>query len=400
MLVRFNVKNHKSIAGELSIDFSAATSLQDNRPFVVDDHGLRLLPVAALYGNNASGKTNILDALIFMVSGVISSGIEPLPKNWRAAPFAFRKGTSGDSESSYEVFLLADGKEYQYGFAVTDDKITGEWLYARKAAVKTDTVWRMIFIRGDSRYSYGNKKYEKIVKAYEPLIDDRLLVLSFIALRDINGVDDFKVVRDRLTSIFPSTPDAALDDVAYSFYDHNPELLDSASEFIRAFDPMFETLEFVSRTQDDGTERRVAMTRHRGALYPVHFESGGTERMLAVLIGLYTVLNEGGIYVVDELDCKLHPLIVRKIVRMFHDRAQNKHRAQLLFSSHNLIVLDSHDLRRDEIWFVEKDDEGRTTVSSLADFIIDSKRFRADMNYSKNYLAGVFGAIPFQSRKE
>jgi AAA15 family ATPase/GTPase len=118
-----------------------------------------------------------------------------------------------------------------------------------------------------------------------------------------------------------------LNDFSYSIYDHDPELLDSASEFIRSFDPMFETLEFVSRTQNDGTELRVAMTRHRGALYPVHFESGATERMLAILFGLYRTLNKGGMCVVDELDCKLHPLIVRKIVRMFHDRAQNKHRA-------------------------------------------------------------------------
>jgi AAA15 family ATPase/GTPase len=122
--------------------------------------------------------------------------------------------------------------------------------------------------------------------------------------------------------------------------------------------------------------------------------------MITFLLGLFSALDAGSVFIVDELDCQLHPLIVRRIVHMFHNKENNPNHAQLFFSSHNLIVLDKNDLRRDEIWFVEKDNTGKTSASSLAEYKLDDKRFRADLNYSKNYLAGVFGAIPYQGSQD
>jgi AAA15 family ATPase/GTPase len=398
MLIQFNVKNHKSIADELSIDFSAVKSLQDNKQFVCEDGGLRLLPVAALYGNNASGKTNILDALAFMMSCVISSSIERLREKMKATPYIFQPEYSF-VESSYEVFISAEGKEYQYGFALSGDKIVHEWLYSRKISAKTDTVWKTLFSRSVDGYVSDRKQHLKLVNSYAPLIDDELLALSFLAHRDTDAVDDYKNVFDAFVSIRLFSPSFFPIEPLLSQYDYNPGLLERACDFIQAFDPMFEKLEFSEEMGSDGKKSRRLSTKHKGVLYPVDFESDGTAKLITFLTGYFTALDDGGVLIVDELDCQLHPLIVRKIVRSFHDKSINTRNAQLLFSSHNLIVLNNQDLRRDEIWFVEKDENGKTTASSLADFECDTGRFRADMNYSKNYLAGVFGAIPFQSNE-
>jgi AAA15 family ATPase/GTPase len=398
MLIQFNVKNHKSIAEELSIDFSAVKSLQDNKRFVCDDDGLHLLPVAALYGNNAGGKTNILDALVFMTLCVISSSAGRPHEKMKATPYIFQPEYS-TVESSYEVFISSSGKEYQYGFSLEGDKIVHEWLYARKISAKTDTVWKTLFSRYADGYSSDRKQHLKLINNYAPLIDDKLLALSFLSRRDTDAVDDYKNVFNAFDSILMFSPDSFLHEIWFSQYDNNPGLLKRACDFIQAFDPMFETLEFLEERGSDGKKSRRLSTKHKGVLYPVDFESDGTAKLIAFLVGYFTVLDCGGVFIVDELDCQLHPLIVRKIVRSFHDKSVNTQNAQLFFSSHNLIVLNNQDLRRDEIWFIEKDENGKTTASSLADFEYDTVRFRADMNYSKNYLAGVFGAIPFQSNE-
>jgi AAA15 family ATPase/GTPase len=399
MLVQFNVKNYKSIADELSIDFSAVKALQDNKLFIIDEQGLQLLPVASLYGNNASGKSNILEAFVFMTSCVVRFGTGRLPDDLQASPYILDVGHAS-VESNFEVFLTGDGKEYQYGFSVLGRQITKEWFYTRKISTRTDTVWKTLFRRSGNEYSSDKRQHLKIIKNYSHLIDDSLLALSFLARRDIDAIDDYREVFGQFRSVKRFEPSLSFENVHVERYDEDPALLEKACDFIRAFDPMFEKLEFITQTQSDGNTVRQLRTKHGGALYPVDFESDGTANLIAFLIGFFTVLDNGGVYVVDELDYRLHPLIVRKIVRMFHDRSVNVHNAQLFFSSHNLIVLNNRDLRRDEVWFVEKNSEGKTTASSLAEFDTGSGRFRADMNYSKNYLAGVFGAIPFQAAED
>jgi AAA15 family ATPase/GTPase len=399
LLIQFNVKNYRSIADELLIDFSAVKALQDNSSFIIDEQGLKLLPVASLYGNNASGKTNILEAFVFMMLCVLRSGTDRFPEGLQTTPYILDVDHAS-IESSFEVFLSGDGKEYQYGFSIIGHRITGEWLYSRKISVKTNTVWKVLFMRNGKEYSSDKKQHLKIINNYSHLIDDGLLALSFLARRDIATIDDYRNVFDQFQSVRIFGPSFSLESVSLEQYDRDPVLLGKACDFIRAFDPMFEKLEFLTQTQSDGKPVRLLRSKHGGVLFPLDFESDGTVNLIAFLIGFFTVLDGGGVYVVDELDYRLHPLIVRKIVRMFHDRSVNVHNAQLLFSSHNLIVLNNRDLRRDEIWFIEKNNNGKTSASSLAEFDTGSGRFRADMNYSKNYLAGIFGAIPFQSEED
>ena len=125
---------------------------------------------------------------------------------------------------------------------------------------------------------------------------------------------------------------------------------------------------------------------------PFSIESCGTKKMFFLSMHLISSLHFGRPLFIDELDSKLHPLLLRYIVKMYHDKIDNKSGGQLIFSSHNLICLDSSDLRRDEIWFVEKIDQ-KSTMFSLYDF--KEETIRKDLDFGKHYLNGRFGAVPF-----
>jgi AAA15 family ATPase/GTPase len=400
MLMQFNVKNHKSIAEELSVDFMAAKGLRDNKQFVIDYNGLRILPVAALFGNNASGKTNILDALAFMAERVSRSGTDDIIDQHTNTPFIFDDAAQKEP-SSYEVFFVIEDREYQYGFSLIGQTIAAEWLFTRKIANKTDTLWRCVFERAHNTYRSDIAKQTELLNSYQHLIDEHLLAISFFARRRQEDTAMFEKVYAQLSHFISFKPFSFFDSsVLGKLYAPHPELLERANAFIRMFDHTFESLEVETVKRKDGNEEQILRSRHKGSLYPIEFESDGTKKMITFLLCLFSTLDAGSVFIVDELDCQLHPLIVRRIVRMFHDKKENPNHAQLFFSSHNLIVLDKNDLRRDEIWFVAKDDAGKTSASSLAEYKLDDKRFRADLNYSKNYLAGIFGAIPYQGRKD
>jgi AAA15 family ATPase/GTPase len=390
MLLQFNVQNYKSIEDEVTIDLTAAGNLRDHPDFIFDCDGLKVLPVAALYGNNASGKTNIVSALLAMCAAVHQTG----SLDDARSPFLFSDAMIR-TPNRYEMIFVISGKEYQYGFALAEEGIEEEWLYARKVSEKAETKWKKLLERQDHRFDFGSVARNKKMQLYANLLDRKLLALPFLANRVGLDTQEFTLVQDQIGHIafqglYPSI------DLTVSMYRMNSDLLERASSFIRQFDAKFETLQVRKRISGEGREINVLLSVHDGNEYSIGFESAGTQKLIAFCCLLFSVLSDGGILVVDELDCQLHPLIMRRIVRMFHDKETNPKGAQLIFSSHNLIVLNRHDLRRDEIWFVEKDAEGRTSMASLAEYRFDEKRFRADSDYSKNYLAGLFGAIPYQ----
>ena len=131
------------------------------------------------------------------------------------------------------------------------------------------------------------------------------------------------------------------------------------------------------------------------AKIPLGEESAGTLKMFALYPELQEVLKSGGVFFIDELNARLHPLLVRNFVLTFLNPAINVNHAQLIFTTHDTWQLSNQLLRRDEIWFTEKDNEGRSTLYSLADFVDEGGgRIRKDESYEKNYLLGKYGAIP------
>ena len=124
-------------------------------------------------------------------------------------------------------------------------------------------------------------------------------------------------------------------------------------------------------------------------------ESAGTLKMFALYSELQEVISRGSVLFIDELNARLHPLLVRNFIMIFLNRETNVNHAQLVFTTHDTWQLSNQLLRRDEIWFTEKDKQGVSTLYSLADFIDeDGSRIRKDESYEKNYLLGKYGAIP------
>jgi predicted ATPase len=392
VLLQFKVKNYKSIADELTIDFSAMQGLREHPSFLMETRGEKVLPVAAFFGNNASGKSNVIKAFWAFCQLIISknANIE------QPTPFLFdREGVATPTE--FEIFLAIGGTEYQYGFAVKGKTVEKEWLYARTLS-KNNTRWRAILTRTRDVFHYGEAF--QFLAAYNHLIVKNMLVLGFFGGKELDKVRAFNEIFAFINKSTIFGPNVTNDIVPLFLpvlhKEARTDFTKRCNAFIREFDPTLQDIVVKHEKTYDGKDNYKLYSVHGGKEFPFDIESDGTRKLHILSVLFHLKLEKGGVLSVDELDCQLHPLILRRIVRAFHDKDLNKGNGQLIFSSHNLIVLDHNDLRRDEIWFVEKDENGKTDIVSLADFKFDAKRIRSDLSYGKNYLAGRFGAVPYR----
>ena len=179
--------------------------------------------------------------------------------------------------------------------------------------------------------------------------------------------------------------------------------LKEVEDLLHKFDSSIVRLEILPEKDADLNEKHIVYSYHyddqgNEIRIPFGSESSGTKKMFALAALLFISLKAGLVLWVDELDAKLHPLILRYILRLYSNRNENTGNGQLIFSSHNLVCLDSSDLRRDEIWFVEKVNQV-SNLYSLYDFKEDEVLIRSDLSFGKHYLSGRFGAIPFQDEE-
>ena len=396
MLLQFKVKNFKSIGDEITLDMVAGSG-SEHRQFVVDKGGVGVLPVASIYGGNASGKTNVIEALTTMLVDIASSYMYGTKDHLLAVPFLYDHELQGQA-TEYEMFFTINGREYQYGYIATRDEIASEWLRERKLS-KNDTKWHGIFERGGDDVSFS-AEYKKL-KEYYGLVGKKTLLLSFLGNKQTENTEVFKEIYYWIDySVFWQELSWDSDTIA-EYYSGSEDIKHELIGFVNEFDPCLEDVVIEKEIGKKGEEKYRIFSMHKGEKYPIDIESEGTRKLLKLYASLSGFFySDGGIFIVDELDSQLHPLILRRIINMFHDKEVNTQSAQLIFTSHNLIVLDNRDMRRDEIWFTEKDDRGFTNLYSLAEFKANEKEIRADLNYGKNYLAGKFGAIPYLNLAE
>ena len=399
MLLQFRIKNYKSIGEEVILDMTAGNG-KELEHFVIEKNGVRILPIASIYGGNASGKSNVIEALYAFVKTVNTSTTHEKDKNFPVTPFLFDEYLSKEP-TEFEIHMVIDEKEYKYGYIATKNEILEEWLYEKKLS-KSTTNWKEIFEREKSKISYRDAAEYKKLDSYSNLIGNKMLALSFLSKQKINV---FSLIYQFIgyfiyfdTKIFYKN--AMKNEFAKGYF-KSGILKSECVKFIKEFDPTFEDFIIKKELDAQGENKYKVFSIHNKKEYPLDIESEGSQKIFWTFIILYLSLNtEKSIIIFDELDCQLHPLILRRIVRMFHDKNINKTNSQLIFTSHNLIILDNHELRRDEIWFTEKDEKGLTSLYSLADFKTNEKDIRADLNYGKHYLAGRFGAIPYMNYKE
>ena len=385
MLIQFNFKNFKSFREEATLDLSAAKMTEfSNRVVLVG--GEKILPVAAVYGANASGKSNIYNAFEYMTHYVVDSfkygGEEEKFEEFRPTPFLF-DSISADAESSFEVYFTLPGdkseRSYNYGFCIGKEGVTEEWLNSK---AKTARKYSTVFYRGTTDGELDLSGFPKSSRDnIQVALEKQVLIISLgaklkiakcKAIRDWFLANEFADFGDPFTNFFLSRrlPKGFVED-------KNVQEADSKEERykINALHKMIDS--------------------DKMAEIPLSLESAGTLKMFALYPELQRVLEKGSVFVIDELNARLHPLLVRNFLLTFLNPEINTNHAQLVFTTHDTWQLSNQLLRRDEIWFVEKDERGVSTLYSLADFVDeDGSRIRKDESYEKNYLIGKYGAIP------
>lgn len=407
MLIQFNFKNYKSFRDEVTLDMSAA-KMKEFADRVVTIGGEKILPVAAIYGANASGKSNVYSAFEFMSHYVVNSfkygDDEQSYKEVRPQPFLFEEA-SEHGESSFEVYFTIPGdktqRSYNYGFCLGAEGVTEEWMNTK---AKTARQYSAVFYR-DSESLDLTGIPKKSRDNIEVALEKQVLIISLGAKLKI---DKCKLVRDW----FLANEFADFGDAVENFFMSRLlpiDFVDSKSvqedvvKFFASFDDQIKGFEVTKLpTADEDKEERITINAlHKKidsdemAKIPLSAESAGTLKMFALYPELQAVLERGSVFFVDELNARLHPLLVRNFILAFSNPKINKNHAQLVFTTHDTWQLSNQLLRRDEIWFTEKDKDGLSTLYSLADFVDeDGSRIRKDESYEKNYLLGKYGAIP------
>ena len=386
MLVQFMVKNVLSFREETILDMTAINAYKEHDCNLIDNGTKeKYVRVAAIYGANASGKSNLYWAMTFFQKIIVESlnnvndGDETVLRKCYV-PFSFE---DKEENSEFQIVEILGEFEYRYGFEYNSEYIVTEWLY-RKNLKTNRTV--TIFERTNESVQFG-AAVRKECEAYKEQIPSETLVLSFF--------NKLKLKTDIYRSVYAGIMDtlvlptdfwenlSILEEFLPKVIDHEKEKL---LEFLSAIDTGIKNIFY-----DDSDKEISFFTCHLGRDgedYPLNLysESEGTIKSIILFIYARTaILNDKSIFV-DELNIKLHPLLMKFIVDLFYEKNSS---AQLIYTTHDTTLMDKKFFRRDQIWFVQKDEFGYSELSALSDF-----KVRSDASFEKDYLAGVYGGIP------
>ena len=394
MLIRFSFKNFKSFKDENCLDMEA-TSLKEHEYNVAKTDSTEILKVSAIYGANASGKTNVLQAFSYMKKRILVSDDSKV--NSPMDEENIYSFMINEEPIALEVEILAkNNKIYKYGFELLKDNIISEWLYEKRV-----NKFYSIFERENNNVTMKTNKIAGLSN-----IDEKTLFLNIYSKIDKDNEDFANVYYWFMNSNYLDlgNPDfEGIIDKRVSFKiltdkNYKKELL----KFIKTFDAGIEDIntipDSVEAVKNNNGIVDIKVT-HKGEngeekALPFYLESNGTRKMFYLFDFFMDALKNGMILFVDELDTKLHPLLTRYIINLFHNSDTNKGNGQLIYSTHDTVNLNKETFRRDEIWFAEKDKEGISTIYSLADYKINDVKVRNDATYNKDYLSGRYGAIP------
>ncbi len=417
MLIQFRVQNHRSLRDEQVLSMVAGAVAPKDDPRLIRAAGVEdgLLPAVALYGANASGKSNVLQALSFMQSAVLRSHRFWDPEGGTPQePFAL----SGKAQepSLYEVDVVISDVRYRYGFVLSAERIEEEWLHAWPNGRKQE--W---FERERDDFKFGKSLHgenETIRGLTRPngLFLSAAAQNNHAALSPVYGWFAPTRLKFRRASSVGEPAANALGEVFSRQLSLFPDVegartldRDGIVRLLRAADVGILDVRVLNRDLPHPRDLLSAWSRPgkrvelqfqhktedgKGAWLPAEAESTGTLTLLQIATQVVGVLRDGGLVCIDEIDASLHPMLALEVLRLFNEPRHNARGAQLVFTTHDTSllgnVLGSPPLRRDQIWFTEKDDGGATKLYPLTDF-----HPRKEENLERGYLQGRYGAIPF-----
>ncbi len=401
MILEFSVKNFLSFKEKVTFSMIANSNKELNDNYV-EIGGNKVLKSAAIYGANASGKSNLFKILTLVVLMLRSSNSVDINAKLPLIPFKLDKG-SVNKPSEFEIKFILDETRYVYGFIADKDKIYDEYLYYYPNGRETK-----IFDRTNiNEYSYTQKD-EKILREIEAKNAQNKF---FLATATNWNFDKTKAAYNFLTNGIGTCNNLEiLKNMAYKMYETNPDYLkDFAIDFLQKADFNIEDYqisqidvpgefltaipEFIAKTLPDKPKAYQVLFKHKNSdnYLSIDEESLGTQMIFAFIPFLADSLKNKKVLIIDELDKSLHPFLVQYIVEIFNDAEINKNGSQLIFNTHDTNLLDLNILRRDQIWFTEKNSEtGESDLYSLSDFSV-----RKQENVEKGYMLGRYGAVPF-----
>lgn len=420
MLIEFKVKNFRSIRDEQTLSLVATKANKELPDNVIDKPlkglaGLQFLKGAALYGANASGKSNVLHALYYLANLVENSATKLKPGDPTGAePFKLdRKYTSESSE--FEVTFETAGVRYLYGVGITPQRVVEEYLYAYPEG-RSQRWCHRSYNEKTEQYEWdktaGAFKHDLKLQGYTK--ENVLFLSQGTDLNHQQLTTVYMWFKTQLRFIHLSAgergihPGTTLDLLKNDLnHDRVISLLKSADFGIADVEAAEREFDIESATngniprflhkKSDGkfieTQINLMHLDPEGTPIAMNFdeeESAGTRRFFSLLGPWLDILDHGYTVFIDEIDTSLHPLLVRELLNLLFCPKNNPHGAQIVFTTHNPVFLDQSLLRRDQIWFTEKDESGATSLYPLSDY-----KERGKAALGKRYLAGVYGGIPF-----
>ncbi|ACC82507.1 AAA family ATPase [Nostoc punctiforme] len=425
MLVDFTVENYRSIKEPVTLSAVAQkqsdrqTSQSSKRKRVKSDHeiapgyhvegwDIELLPVLAIFGANASGKSNVIQALdyllIMMAYGTQQAvAFQRILKHVKLDPFKL-DSISAQKPTRFELRTLLDNNIYTYSLVINQNHIISEKLdYALNTTKRTRRLFnrqwdeiskKFIWKTGDDFAGSHNQLQDNIR-------ENDLFISTLVKLK-VDVIESFlRWLKARWLGINLGNEKYDTTSITLLQGTDNPivnEIFEEALKIVLKFDTGLSRIDMVKKHDDPSDYNIYAIhNTHDGNLVAWLFdeESLGTQRLFSLAFRIVLALKIGGLTIVDELGTNIHPNIVRSIIRRFQNPKTNPKRAQFILTSHDNTLQRNNLLRRDQIWFTQKRDDQSTELYPLTDFHV-----RNDLAIDKAYLDGRFGAVPFLPSEE
>lgn len=387
MLLSFTISNFRSFKNRKTLDLSAAVVKEYEDSLTVVGN-TSILPSAVLYGANSSGKSNLIEAFRAFLTTVHNSASYNSSEELLMYPFLFDE-ESRTMPCSFEIELLIEGDYYRYGFSATKVKVTEEYLYYKIGNKGRE---KCLFVRSEEGIGVTSH-YKSAEDIVERTRDNALFLSVADAFNDsVAGL----IMRElKGFAVFDGDKSEALADKA--IYISDEEL----NSFLAKFKLGFDTIKKV----DNPSIKAITTHKVYNAAGEVtgeismalsDSESKGTNKLFDMAPVFVKALENRRVLIVDEFGSSMHPMITRMLMSLFNNKETNPMGSQLIFTTHDTNLLDNKFLRRDQIWFTEKDETASTDLYSLVEFKDASGvKVRNDRSYEKDYINGRYGAIPY-----
>ncbi len=415
MIISFKIENFRSVKEPLIIDMTTEKRLKEtgleNNSFVQND--IELLKSMLLYGRNASGKSNVLialNALSFLINNSDTFKHGELLTTYE--PFIFdKKFINKPVKFEIDFITVSEKNKFKYVLEFNSDEIIFEALYTYPSGTRAK-----LYERRKNKISYG-EYYKGVKKKIENDLLPNQLFLSKSASSKIPYLNDCHLYFSRyiyVSTIHDTEYDKSIIRAFSELLKDDEKLKHNLLELLKAADTSIQNFKIVENDKvdkfpdnfPDDLKKHLA-EKYKYEVKTTHslFEDGkeigkanldlekesfGTKKLFAIGSLILETLDDGGVIIIDELDKGLHPLLSKLLIKLFNSKKNNPYNAQLIFATHDSTLLDLELLRRDQIYFIDKEYEENSISYKLSNI----KGVRKDIPIDKWYLSGRFNAIP------